>query len=467
MKTIAHYLGFYFLLLNTLTLTAQEYDDIYYDTDDRTFEQNNSSTSPVNTVDESEYTSPRYNDYLPSETQTVVDAQGNTTINNYYNGDDYRFDRDDYYDYAYSSRIRRFHRPINTYSYYDPFYTNMYWYNYDPLCYGTSIYLGYDFWRPSPWRARIGWNWGWNSWNRYNNLAWGYDFGWSPGWSGYYSAAYVNPWGFNNGFGWNNGFNRPFCANNWNYWNGYNAGFYAGVNNNYYNSFDANSVNAHYGHRGSRASNTGYTRRSVGSTFSAKRASSAVNTRFTSSEIAAVTPRRSTTTGVRTTGNRTTGVRTGTTVPRTTSRTTTNPRNETSRPARTIERNRTKTTPVYSNERPTRSGGATKTENPARVTPTPRSRNTTRTGSYRAPSNTREVAPTNKTRNTPTYERPKRTRSNKSTSSSSYNRSSSPSRNYSSGSSRSSRSSSFGSSSRSSRSSSPARSSGSSSRRGR
>lgn len=73
-----------------------------------------------------------YTDY---DTETFVDEQGNVFINNFYFSDTY--------DYWYSSRIRRFYRPMYHAGFYDPFYTNMFWYNFDPFYSGVSIYMGY------------------------------------------------------------------------------------------------------------------------------------------------------------------------------------------------------------------------------------------------------------------------------------------------------------------------------------
>lgn len=58
------------------------------------------------------------------------------------------YSSDDYYDYGYSSRIRRFHNPYFGFSYYNNYYTNSYWYDYNPYNYGVSIYYGYSFWHP-------------------------------------------------------------------------------------------------------------------------------------------------------------------------------------------------------------------------------------------------------------------------------------------------------------------------------
>lgn len=66
------------------------------------------------------------------------------------------FDEDDYYDYAYSARLRRFYHPVVYRDYYADYYTNLYWYTHDPLCWGTSIYLGYSWWYPSYYSA---WYW--------------------------------------------------------------------------------------------------------------------------------------------------------------------------------------------------------------------------------------------------------------------------------------------------------------------
>ena len=52
---------------------------------------------------------------------------------------DENFDSDDYYDYSYSARIKRFHDPNSGLGYYDNYYTNAYFYDYDPYYYGSSI----------------------------------------------------------------------------------------------------------------------------------------------------------------------------------------------------------------------------------------------------------------------------------------------------------------------------------------
>jgi len=138
-----------------------------------------------------------------------------------------RYEEDDYYEdeyaYEYSSRIRRFHRPVQVIDYYDPFFVDMWFY--DPFYMpGFTIYGGgyNDYWR---WRQ-------WNRWNRRN--AWAFGFG--PSWGfGFNSWGWGSPWGYN---AWNN----PYVYNNYYYdpywtWNGYNPYYCQGnvwVNNNYY-----------------------------------------------------------------------------------------------------------------------------------------------------------------------------------------------------------------------------------------
>jgi len=165
------------------------------------------------------------NEAVNDTSEYYYDEDGNMVINNFYYGD--------YYDFAYTSRIRRFHGPHASFGYYDPYYTNMYYYMHDPYYYGVSIYLGYGampYYYP------------------------GY-FGFSP----WYGSWYGNP------FYWYGGFSpyRPFGYWGSSYWAGYHAGYYAGMYNPYgygywghydynYNSHDGS--NYHYGPRGSMGS---------------------------------------------------------------------------------------------------------------------------------------------------------------------------------------------------------------------
>lgn len=170
----------------------------------------------------------------------------------YYDKD---FNYDDYYDYEYTTRIRRFYNPVYSYGYYDNYYTNSYWYTGNPYNWGTSVYMGYNWWGPSYysynyypstyWYYNSGWGWG---------TGWGCNNGW--GYNGFYDPWNNYGWGYNNWYGWN-----PY-PNYYGYWNGYNNGYYNGwyngyysglYDNNYFNSYDNNSY--YYGPRRSPSSN--------------------------------------------------------------------------------------------------------------------------------------------------------------------------------------------------------------------
>ena len=77
-----------------------------------------------------------------SEIQIYQTQDTDTITDNYYSEYDVA---DDYYDYSFSSRIRRFHRPMYYSNYYGGLYTDYYWYNNDPFYCGTSIYYGYNW----------------------------------------------------------------------------------------------------------------------------------------------------------------------------------------------------------------------------------------------------------------------------------------------------------------------------------
>ena len=71
---------------------------------------------------------------------------------------DTEYNSDNYYDFSYSSRIRRFHSPtFYSTGFYSGIYTDYHWYNQDPFYYGSSIYTGY------------GWNSPYNSYSPFWN----------------------------------------------------------------------------------------------------------------------------------------------------------------------------------------------------------------------------------------------------------------------------------------------------------
>jgi hypothetical protein len=146
------------------------------------------------------------------------------------------FDADDYYDYEYATRLRRFHNNCGSYGYYDNYYTNSYWYSGNPYNYGTSVYMGYNFWGPS----YVAYNY-YPSYSWFSNYGWGYDPWYNP-------YGYYNPYAYNQfGFGYN-----PYMNG---YYNGFNNGYYNGFyDNNYFNSYDNNSY--YYGPRQTLSSNS-------------------------------------------------------------------------------------------------------------------------------------------------------------------------------------------------------------------
>ena len=103
-------------------------------------------------------------------------------INNYYGEGAYND-----YDYYYSSRIRRFSNPYSSWNYYDPFYTDMFHYNYNPAYWGMSIYQG-SYFSPyfgfsySPWS--YGGYYPYSSWRHYD-----------PWYSPFYHNSYYRGYG--------------------------------------------------------------------------------------------------------------------------------------------------------------------------------------------------------------------------------------------------------------------------------
>lgn len=143
------------------------------------------------------------------------------------------FNYDDYYDYEYAARLKRFHNPYPANSYYDDYYTNSYWYNNNPFYAGVSIYLGYSWWGST------------YSMYSYNP---GYFTGYDPFWSPYsYRPWWSTGYGYCPGYSYGSPYGYGFQQG---YMNGYSQGY---LNNYYFNSYDDNSY--HYGPRRTAASN--------------------------------------------------------------------------------------------------------------------------------------------------------------------------------------------------------------------
>lgn len=269
MKKIFRYLGILVVApllqsCSTTFMAATPYDEVY---DTRPAyaqttvqaapgQQNQQALAqrPSDNYSQPSQAEPNYRDYSAAQQQysgRSQQGQSQEVISqpdrqvSYYDDDNFSFD--DYYDYSYSVRIKRFHRPVYGFGYYDDYYTNLYWYTYDPWVWGTSVYLGYDWWwwdwYGGPYFS-LGFNWGWGSigWH------WGYPF---SGWYYYPHFFYRYPW-------------TPWYAG-WGYWVGYHHGWWDGYwFGSYYNPLDPNSY--YYGPRISRSETSG-ARRGGGSSI--------------------------------------------------------------------------------------------------------------------------------------------------------------------------------------------------------
>ncbi len=206
----------------------------------------------------------RYNDSIAAVKQAQKEKDD---ANPYYKDREFKYD--DYYDYEYATRVKRFNNNINGLSYYDNYYTNSYWYNQNPYNYGVSVYNGYSWWGSSynnySYNPSVNfynsWGWGYgNQFNCYNGYnpymsayAQGYNNGFNNGmWGNYY--GYGNPYGYGNGFGFGNYYGYGY-GNTYGY--GYNNPYNNGWG--YYNVFDNNSSYTY----GPRSSNGGGNSRRV------------------------------------------------------------------------------------------------------------------------------------------------------------------------------------------------------------
>lgn len=200
-------LGFIAASCSTSYRTTRVYDDVYtaHDYPVATQSPSYSNTPPPSRDGSNEPMRNRYEDE-----ETYVDGDGNTYITKNYYGDNYSFYEDEY-DYHYSSRINRFHRPYMGFSYWGGGYTDYYWYN--PMFMGNSIYVGWG----RPW------------WNR------------PYMWGGYYGPMYGmgwhNPWAMHHPWGWHN----PYNMYGWGGYGGYNMGYMHGYNQGYMHGYYGNT----------------------------------------------------------------------------------------------------------------------------------------------------------------------------------------------------------------------------------
>jgi len=147
-------------------------------------------------------------------------AQPESSSNEYYYSDE----SDEYYDYEYAARIKRFNDDCGNLGYYDPYYTN--------ACYGAcpGFSMGFGYGMPSSYFS-IGFNYGW----------------------GYPYYGYYDPWYYP----WYDPWYYPYYGGS--YWMGYNHGYYDGYYNGYYGGGyfpegGGSGYGYYYGPRGTRGS---------------------------------------------------------------------------------------------------------------------------------------------------------------------------------------------------------------------
>lgn len=163
-------------------------------------------------------------------------AQKENELNSDSRYSDREFSAEDYYDYEYASRLKRFHSNNPGLSYYDDWYTNQWYYNPYPCSWSNSIYApGFNSCCCNSWNA------GWNTpgvWGLYSpGFGWNYGFSYGIGWGyqPYWNSPFYNSWYWNNPWYWNNwGWGSYYGNPYWNYL--------------YYNPYDVNTY--HYGPRG-------------------------------------------------------------------------------------------------------------------------------------------------------------------------------------------------------------------------
>ncbi|PJJ48469.1 hypothetical protein [Hymenobacter chitinivorans] len=207
---------------STSALTSTESDGVYYSSKDRTI-----YNEPVGSTASAQDNTSGGSSATDAETNPDYASSGNSSSSKS-GGSEYYDD-----DYSYSARIRRFHQPAYrsfSYGYYDPFYS-------DPFWYGGSAYSYYGG---------------------------GYSpYGWGPGYYGSYYDPFYSPYGYGNtAVIINIGFGRPYYSP-WGYgyggygygrgyYDGYRNGLYSGYGN-YYGGTVGSSRNVHYGPRTGRS----------------------------------------------------------------------------------------------------------------------------------------------------------------------------------------------------------------------
>lgn len=102
--------------------------------------------------DEIYYSADKYDEVASQEQESKNSVAEDMQVESYDSDSEQDFtdeySSDDYYDYQYSARLRRFHGPSFGFNYYNNYFTNSFWYSNNPYHCGVSIYYGYNFWDP-------------------------------------------------------------------------------------------------------------------------------------------------------------------------------------------------------------------------------------------------------------------------------------------------------------------------------
>lgn len=255
--------------------TAYQYDDIYYSPKDnptkvtpgtntgsyesseyadqnfeRSTEKDNDQYSNASYDKNSHYD---YYDKGNSE-ELSTEPQNNSSA---YGSNSYSSAANDYYDYEYAARLRRFHSPYVGAGYYDDFYTNRYYYDNTPAYYASSIYGGNSIYDPYPysgialgyssligWSAAVSFGFGWGYTSYYPSYYYG-----SPFYYSYYYPyryhSYYSPFGYSYYYG---------------YHHGYHHGYHDGLHDGYYDNghYRSTANRNFYGPRGTSGSSSTY-----------------------------------------------------------------------------------------------------------------------------------------------------------------------------------------------------------------
>lgn len=223
--------NFLIAVISFLFIQINAQDDVYFDPNNNSGSSRSSSSNYEQQFDGA------------SSNTTNTDAfryDDGSASNRSYKNDGYTTDYDDY-DYYYTSRLRRYYAPTWGRSFWDPWYTDLYFYTGNYGYWGSNIYVSvlpsWTWWQPHT-RVVVYDTWGWNSWgcNSWYSPWYGYGF------SNRYSPWYGGGYGWNYGYGWNSYYNG---SNYWAWNNGYNQGYWNGYYDgmgygNYYNNYYGN-----------------------------------------------------------------------------------------------------------------------------------------------------------------------------------------------------------------------------------